>query len=58
MLSELEQEILMEIANGLCNKGIAKKHHISQRSVETHLSCIFNKLHVSSRIEAVEKAKP
>nr|WP_231578591.1 hypothetical protein [Geobacillus kaustophilus] len=30
---------------------------MSQRSVEKHLSRIFNKLHVSSRIEAVEKAK-
>ena len=25
-LSQLEQEILMEVANGLCNKDIAKKH--------------------------------
>lgn len=56
-LSQLEQEILMEVANGLCNKDIAKKRHISQRSVERHLSHIFTKLHVSSRIEAVEKAK-
>lgn len=56
-LSQLEQEILMEVANGLCNKDIAKKHHISQRSVERHISRIFIKLHVSSRIEAVEKAK-
>ncbi|KYD09180.1 response regulator transcription factor [Saccharococcus caldoxylosilyticus] len=56
-LSQLEQEILMEVANGLCNKDIAKKRYISQRSVERHLSHIFTKLHVSSRIEAVEKAK-
>ncbi|GCD84283.1 hypothetical protein PTHTG4_33480 [Parageobacillus thermoglucosidasius] len=56
-LSQLEQEILMEVANGLYNKDIAKKHHISQRSVERHLSRIFTKLHVSSRLEAVEKGK-
>lgn len=53
-LSQLEQEILFEVANGLSNKDIAKKHYISQRSVERHLSRIFTKLHVSSRIEAVE----
>jgi hypothetical protein len=29
----------------------------SQRSIERHLSRIFTKLHVSSRVEAVEKAK-
>jgi two-component system, NarL family, competent response regulator ComA len=56
-LSQLEQDILMEVANGLNNKDIAKKYHISQRSVERHLSRIFTKLHVSSRIEAVEKSK-
>jgi two-component system competent response regulator ComA len=56
-LSQLEQEILIEVANGLNNKDIAKKHHTSQRSIERHLSRIFTKLHVSSRVEAVEKAK-
>ncbi|SFA44794.1 two component transcriptional regulator, LuxR family [Anoxybacillus pushchinoensis] len=57
VLSSLEQELLMEVANGLCNKDIAEKHHTSQRTIERHLSRIFTKLHVSSRIEAVEKAK-
>ncbi|KAF0995284.1 response regulator transcription factor [Geobacillus sp. TFV-3] len=57
VLSHLEQELLMEVANGLCNKDIAKKHHTSQRTIERRLSRIFTKLHVSSRIEAVEKAK-
>jgi two-component system, NarL family, competent response regulator ComA len=56
-LSQLEQEILFEVANGLSNKDIAKKHYISQRSVERHLSRVFTKLHVSSRLEAVEKAR-
>ncbi|WKA47817.1 LuxR C-terminal-related transcriptional regulator [Geobacillus zalihae] len=40
-----------------CNKDIAKKHHTSQRTIERRLSRIFTKLHVSSRVEAVEKAK-
>jgi two-component system competent response regulator ComA len=56
-LSQLEQEILIEVANGLSNKDIAKKHHISQRSVERHLSRIFTKLHVSSRLEAIRKGE-
>lgn len=57
VLSHRELELLTEVANGLCNKDIAKKHHTSQRTVERRLSRIFTKLHVSSRIEAVEKAK-
>lgn len=57
VLSHIEQEILLDVANGTRNKDIAKKHFISQRSVERHLSRIFSKLNVSSRIEAVEKAR-
>lgn len=57
VLGHSELELPMEVANGLCNKDIAKKYHISQRTVERRLSRIFIKLHVSSRIEAVEKAK-
>lgn len=56
-LSQFEQEILIKVANGFNNKDIAKQHHTSQRSIERHLSRIFTKLHVSSRVEAVEKAK-
>lgn len=57
VLGHSELELLLEVANGLCNKDIAKKHHTSQRTVERRLSRIFKKLHVSSRIEAVEKAE-
>lgn len=55
--SQFEQEILIKVANGLNNKEIAHMHHVSRRSIERHLSYIFAKLRVSSRIEAVEKAK-
>jgi len=56
-LDMFEQNILIEVANGLSNKEIARKHCMSQRSLERQLSRIFSKLCVSSRIEAVEKAK-
>ncbi|MEW5323776.1 response regulator transcription factor [Geobacillus thermoleovorans] len=56
-LDMFEQNILIEVANGLSNKEIARKHCMSQRSLERQLSRIFLKLRVSSRIEAVEKAK-
>ncbi|MCZ0756243.1 response regulator transcription factor [Anoxybacillus sp. J5B_2022] len=56
-LDMFERNILIEVANGLSNKEIARKHCMSQRSLERQLSRIFSKLCVSSRIEAVEKAK-
>jgi len=56
-LSQFEQDILIKVANGFNNREIAKEYHTSQRSIERHLSRIFTKLRVSSRIEAVEKAK-
>lgn len=56
-LDMFEQNILIEVANGLSNKEIARKHCMSQRSLERQLSRIFSKLRVSSRVEAVEKAK-
>ncbi|ADI25413.1 response regulator transcription factor [Geobacillus sp. C56-T3] len=56
-LDMFEQNILIEVANGLSNKEIARKRCMSQRSLERQLSRIFSKLRVSSRIEAVEKAK-
>lgn len=52
-LSPREQEILECAAKGLRNKDIAAKLYMSVRTVEGHLSSIYNKLHVSSRTQAV-----
>lgn len=52
-LSAREMEVLDMAARGLRNKDIADKLHISVRTVERHFSSIFNKLRVSSRVEAV-----
>lgn len=52
-LSEREIEILGLVAKGLRNKVIADRLCISVRTVEGHLSSIFAKLNVASRIEAV-----
>ncbi len=40
-------------AKGFRNKAIADKLQISTRTVEGHFNSIFNKLGVSSRVEAV-----
>jgi NarL family two-component system response regulator LiaR len=52
-LSTLELEILKLGAQGLSNKEIGKKMFISERTVQSHFTTIFQKLEVGSRIEAV-----
>lgn len=55
-LSVRELEVLRLIAQGLANKEIAARLHISQRTVEGHLNNIFDKLGAASRTEAVYQA--
>lgn len=51
--STRELAVLRLLTAGLPNKQIAKQLRISPRTVEGHLSHIFNKLGISSRTEAV-----
>ncbi len=55
-LSEREKEILKELVNGLDNRMIAEKLFISYETVRNHVKHIYEKLHVSSRTQAVTKA--
>jgi two-component system, NarL family, response regulator YdfI len=52
-LSAREAEILNMLADGLGNKEIAWRLHISEHTVKFHIGSIFNKLNASSRTEAV-----
>lgn len=56
-LSSKEQQILDGISRGLTNKAIAIDLSMSQRTVEYNLTKIFSKLRVSSRTEALIKAR-
>ncbi|TVX86767.1 response regulator [Paenibacillus agilis] len=56
-INEREQDILQEVAEGLSNKEIAVKLHMSQRTVEYNLTRIFDKLSVRSRSEAIVESK-
>jgi NarL family two-component system response regulator LiaR len=51
-LTPREMEVLKLIAQGLSNKELANKLTISEKTVKTHLSSIFSKLHLSDRTQA------
>lgn len=53
VVSAREIAVLRLLARGLPNKQIARRLGISPRTVEGHLSHIFNKLGVGSRTEAL-----
>jgi len=53
LLTEREREILRLAACGLSNARIGKRLFVSLRTVQVHLTHIFNKLGVGSRTEAV-----
>jgi DNA-binding NarL/FixJ family response regulator len=52
-LSERELQVLRLAAKGMGNRQIAAELSISDRTVQGHLANIYEKLHVSTRTEAV-----
>ena len=50
-LTEREREVLALIAEGMSNLGIAGRLHVTERTVETHVSAIFTKLGLSGTPE-------
>jgi DNA-binding NarL/FixJ family response regulator len=54
-LSEREREILNLLSQGLRYKEIAGKLFLSVETIRTHIRNIYEKLHVNSRTEALNK---
>jgi DNA-binding CsgD family transcriptional regulator len=52
-----EHEILGLIAEGLSNREIGERLFVSENTVKTHSSRLFEKLAVSRRTQAVQKGK-
>jgi two-component system NarL family response regulator len=52
-LTEREVEVLGLASDGLTNRQIGRKLHISENTVKNHMRNILEKLHLHSRMEAV-----
>ena len=55
-LTSREQEITRLVAEGLKNEEIARKLRIAEHTVKNHVSRVFDKLSVSSRVELILSA--
>jgi DNA-binding NarL/FixJ family response regulator len=55
-LTPKEVEILREVARGKSNKEIGEKLFISESTVKSHITNIFQKLNIHSRAEAISYA--
>lgn len=55
VLSKREKEILEMLSRGLLYKEIAEQVYISAETVKKHVYHIYEKLHVSNRVEAVNR---
>ena len=56
-ITRRELEILELIAKGLSNREIAEQLFVSENTVKTHSSRLFDKLDVKRRTQAVQTAK-
>jgi DNA-binding NarL/FixJ family response regulator len=52
-LTPREMEVLRLVAEGLTNHQIARRLALSVRTIEAHLTHVYDKLDVASRTEAV-----
>lgn len=55
-LSDRELEVLALVADGESNPGIARRLHLAEATVKTHLLHVFEKLQVNDRTRAVTRA--
>ena len=56
-LTRREHEILGLIAQGLSNREIGEKLFVSENTVKTHSSRLFEKMQVNRRVQAVQRGK-
>jgi len=52
-LSDKELDIVTELCKGLLNKEIAKKLEVTEKTVKYHLTNVYKKLSLKSRMELI-----
>ncbi|WP_163723334.1 LuxR C-terminal-related transcriptional regulator [Mycolicibacterium psychrotolerans] len=55
-LTPTERDVVRLLSEGLANKDIASRLFVSPRTVETHLTHIYTKLGLKSRVQLVQEA--
>lgn len=55
-LTPMEQDVVRLVQEGLGNKDIGVRLFISPRTVQTHLTHVYTKLGLSSRMQLVQEA--
>jgi DNA-binding NarL/FixJ family response regulator len=55
-LNDSQQEILRLLTEGLSNKEIASRIHLSENTVKTHIQEILRRLEVRNRVQAAVRA--
>ncbi len=55
IITDRESCILQLLQKGFSNEKISKETGVSVNTVKYHLKCIYKKLQVSNRVEAINK---
>jgi predicted ATPase/DNA-binding CsgD family transcriptional regulator len=55
-LTPAERDVVRLLCDGLANKEIAKRLLVSPRTVQTHLTHVYTKLNLTSRVQLVQEA--
>ena len=56
-ITEREYEVLELLARGQTNQEIGESLYVSPNTVKTHLTHLYEKLEVSRRTQAIQKAR-
>jgi DNA-binding NarL/FixJ family response regulator len=55
-LTPTERDVVRLVSEGPANKGIATRRFVSPRTAETHLTHVYTKLGLSSRLQLAQEA--
>jgi DNA-binding CsgD family transcriptional regulator len=56
LLTPTELDVVRLVSEGLGNKDIATRLFVSPRTVQTHLTHVYSKLGLTSRVQLVQEA--